>query len=519
MPRRVTLQVPSGTDIPDFYTNATPDEIATALQLGANLYSTMRSLRLQEANTAVAAMEEEKAAEIERIQAAAATAQERLTQEIQAAREARTLAQQTHQEQLNKLYTQHSSAVEEERASAIRTTKATYESQMARHQEHIASLQSRLQLVEETRTAEVKRAEERAEERTRTAMQLVLEEKQRGIERLERERDKLTAVVEKNTEELRTLASSIVVRKTKSSKEKGDDFEATFKGQLVATYGTCPGFAVETTASNGHGHAADLLMKLDDKSILWEVKNYDAPVPTKEVEKFHRDMTENPTISIGVMVSRATHITGKNNAGPKFIEFMNDRMMIYIHNYDTLPETTLHDLMLVFKLYWHASRNFESQESIESAIRSLEKLRADAATARTAWKHHKIQNEAMVRWMTEQVEGAEERLQHALRSLQGTVSTTALDIPPGIFRDVTGEAKSLEYIRCILEIAEPSKGISTSCVLNDVAHLVAEKLKVGRDTVRGHIRGLLLDDAYIPPKGKNPARVAGLALKNEFTVS
>lgn len=527
MPRRITLQVPSGTDIPEFFTNASPEDVLIALQLGANLYSTMRTLRLQEESVAVAALEEEKAVEIARIHAAAATAQERLNVDLQAAREARAQVQHVHQEQLNKLYAQQSNALEEERATSIRVTKATYEGQMARNQEQIASLQSRLQLVEESRTAEVKRAEERAEERTQVAMQLVLEEKQRAMERLERERDKFTAamererekftaVIERNSEEVRTLANSIVVRKTKSSKEKGDDFEASFKGQLVATYGTCPGFAVETTASNGHGHAADLLMKLDDKSVLWEVKNYDGPVPTKEVEKFHRDMTENPTISIGVMVSRMTHITGKNNAGPKFIEFVNDRMMIYINNYDTLSETTLHDLMLVFKLYWHASRNFESQESIESAIRSLEKLRTEAAAARTAWKHHKVQNDSMMRWMTEQIEGAEERLQHALRSLQGTVTSTPLDIPPGIFRDVTDEPKSLEYIRCILEVAEPS---TSSCILNDVAHLVGEKLKLSRDTVRGHIRGLLLDSAYIAQKGKHAARVAGLSLKNEFVVS
>ena len=381
--------------------------------------------------------------------------------------------------------------------------------------------------MEETRNADVKRAEERAEERTSASMQLILEEKQRAMERLERERDKFTAamererekftaVIEKNSEEVRALANSIVVRKTKSSKEKGDDFEALFKEHLVAAYSTGPGFAIETTASNGHGHEADLLMKWDDKSILWEAKNYTDIVPTKEVEKFHRDMAENPTVSIGVMVSRSTPIRGKSNTGSKFIEFMNDRMLVYINNYDTLPETTLQDLMLVFKLYWHSSRNFESQESIETAIRSLENLRAEAAKARTEWKHHKAQNDAMVRWMSEQVERAEERLQYALRTLQGTVSTTPLDIPSGIFRDVTGEAKSLEYIRCILEVAEPS---TSSCVLNDLATLVSDKIKVGRDTVRAHIRGLLLDDAYIGPKGKNAARVAGLSLKNEFTVS
>ena len=134
MPRRVTLQVPSGTDVPEFYTTAAPDEIVTALQLGANLYSTMRSLRLQETSTAIKALEEEKAAEIARIQSAAATAQERLNQELHAAREARAQAQHAHQEQVNKLYTQHSSALEEERATSIRSTKATYEAQMARNQ-------------------------------------------------------------------------------------------------------------------------------------------------------------------------------------------------------------------------------------------------------------------------------------------------------------------------------------------------------------------------------------------------
>ena len=512
MPRRITLQVPSGTDIPEFFTNASPEDVLIALQLGANLYSTMRTLRLQEESVAIAALEEEKAVEIARIHAAAAAAQERLNVDLQAAREARAQVQHVHQEQLNKLYAQQSNALEEERATSIRVTKATYEGQMARNQEQIASLQSRLQLIEESRTADVKRAEERAEARTQVAMQLVLEEKQRGIERLERERDKLTVIVDRNTDMMRSFENTLVVRKTKSSKEKGDEFEALFKEHLVSAYGTGPGFSITTTATKGH--AADHIMKWDGKDILWEVKNYTGMVETDEVTKFQRDMTENPTASIGVMLSRSSQIRGKNNAGPKLVEFMNDRMLIYINNYDTLPETTLQDLMLVFKLYWHASRNFESKESIESAIRSLEKLRTEAAAARTAWKHHKVQNDSMMRWMTEQIEGADERLQHALRSLQGTVTSTPLDIPPGIFRDVTDEAKSLEYIRCILEVAEPS---SASCILNDVAHLVGEKLKLSRDTVRGHIRGLLLDSAYIAKKGKH--RVAGLSLKNEFSVS
>ena len=57
-------------------------------------------------------------------------------------------------------------------------------------------------------------------------------------------------------------------------------------------------------------------------------------------------------------------------------------------------------------------------------------------------------------------------------------------------------------------------GKDESCVLNDVAQAVSERMGLVRDTVRDHIRGLLLDVAFIPNKGKNPARIQGLQLKS-----
>jgi hypothetical protein len=73
----------------------------------------------------------------------------------------------------------------------------------------------------------------------------------------------------------------------------------------------------------------------------------------------------------------------------------------------------------------------------------------------------------------------------------------------------------LELIRVILDVAEAAPG--ESCVLNDLANIVSEKVHLSRDTVKSHIRDVLLDDSFTPPRGNKPARILGLRIKAELS--
>ena len=497
----VTVTVPTGYELHDFYKTMTPEEVSEALTLGANLYTVLKGLKAEEGNAAMADLETKKQAEIARIREQSTTHLKELQSQLAAAHESYAILQQQQSERTV-------AAVAQERTAL----KAIHETQTQRQQETIASLQHRIHLATDLRDQEI----QKAEERTKAALAYALEEKQRTIERQQRDNDKLAQQLERNSEELNRLSQTLLAKRLQNSKAKGEEFEAAFKEKLILAFGTGPQFSIEETAKKGMGHQADHIMNWDRKKILWEVKNYDRQVPTTEVDKFYRDMEENPMISIGVMVSRYTTITGKCDTGNKHIEFINDKMLIYLNNFDSMGEDTLPGLMLLFKMYWHASRNFESHETIENAVRTVEKLHTDAVKARTEWRLHKSRNDELVRWTSELVERSEECLSNALRTLQGGLTLEPISIPKTIFRDVAGEEKSMEYIRHILDLTtvDPTE----TCVLNDIAYAVAERMNLTRDTVRGHIRGLLLDAAYIPPKGKSAARIVGLRYAPTLTL-
>ena len=65
--------------------------------------------------------------------------------------------------------------------------------------------------------------------------------------------------------------------------------------------------------------------------LMWEIKNYEYTVPTKEVQKFVRDMEEAKEIGLGVMVSLHTNISGHTKAGGiDIIELSDGRFCVYM---------------------------------------------------------------------------------------------------------------------------------------------------------------------------------------------
>jgi hypothetical protein len=310
----------------------------------------------------------------------------------------------------------------------------------------------------------------------------------------------------KQSEELKALAD-LIRRKPGSSKAKGSEYEAAFADKLKATYGVCERFRLVDTAHVGIGHAGDYLMGIGDHTILWEMKDYDRTVPSAEVEKFRRDVKENADVRIGVMVSRGTAITGK--ASDREVEFLEGKMLLYLANFEAMSDDTLSSLMFLFRIWWSVDKGVttEEEDSKIVAIRQIEALYKDATEARVEWRKHKSQLDDTIRWMAERVEKTEERLKAALNVLQGAAACIA--VPPGIFRDVAGDARGTADVQAILRHTTASPG--GSCLLNDLAVAISAEKRVSLDTAKQHIQAVLSDGAIDKAKGR-PTRILGLVL-------
>lgn len=69
------------------------------------------------------------------------------------------------------------------------------------------------------------------------------------------------------------------------------------------------------------------LKKSDFPDILIELKNYNSPVPKKEVEKFHRDTIQNSVC--GILVSISSGISNKKDFS---FEIIDNCVLFYLHN-------------------------------------------------------------------------------------------------------------------------------------------------------------------------------------------
>jgi hypothetical protein len=497
------FQVPASYVLPDFYTHATPQKVAEALTIGASLYDTVMSATV---SAEINAIQEKTAAEIARIRASAETRISEMNAAMLAAEE------ETRKRTNALLEAQRAAAVaarkegEESAATAYTSRIRALESELATIQENNKALAERRNFLEASRDTDIMRAEER----TRAALALALEEKERAVQRAEKSLSTLHDLYEKQNAEIRELGD-MLRRKTTNVKAKGDLYEAIFREKLLAAYGTGDKFSLSDTHSNGVGHAGDFLMTWGDHTVLWEVKNYDRPVPSAEVTKFHRDMKENSHVRIGVMVSRYTGITGHTARGDRDIEFFEGKMLIYLSNFEAMSDDTLPFLLMLFRLWWDSDKNIETGEIMESTIRNIERLHAAAVKARTEWRLHKTRMEEGLRWMAELVEENETRLKAALSVLQGGGAVCAA--PAHIFRAVDGDEKAVELVKLIMNHVVVKK--EGHCILNDLADIVAQTYGFSRDTARGHVRGVLLESVIEPPKGKTPTRVAGLVLKSD----
>jgi hypothetical protein len=111
---------------------------------------------------------------------------------------------------------------------------------------------------------------------------------------LDRERN------ERKESESKLLALQTV--RTNSSR-KGREGEKQFETLCAENKGW------NLTYSGKTGHAADYVASIHGLQVRFEVKKYNYTVPTKEMEKFRRDLQEHPETDVGIFVSMETHLT------------------------------------------------------------------------------------------------------------------------------------------------------------------------------------------------------------------
>ena len=497
----ISLEVPSEYTLPEFYGYADAATTAEALTIGASLHTILHK---KHTDDRIQEIEARKTAEVAAIRDAAAAQLGDLNAQMDALKAAHA-ARLKDLTELQAAATAAARQDENERLTRSHTQKLRdLQTELYELQERNAALQARRVELEASRDADIVRAEES----TKSLLQYTLDEKQRSVERLEREKDKFAAMLEAQTAEIHALNEFIRRKPTANVKTKGNDFEAAFRAKLVESFGVNPYFAIEDSARNGVGHAGDFKMKWGEHTVLWECKDYDKPVPAAEVEKFKRDMKENPDARIGVMISRFTSIVGKTASGDRHIEFLEGKMYIYMSQFEDMSADSLKQLMPLFQFWWESDRNTESEESRINAIRQIEKLYTSAVKARTEWRVHKSRMEESLRWIAETVEENEHRLQQALNVLNGAVCLVAA--PEGIFRSCDGDERATQLIQLILEYCEPAP--DSSILMNELAEYVAKKQLISANTAKTHIKSVLLDTVLDSPKGK-PTKIVGLTFR------
>jgi hypothetical protein len=83
-----------------------------------------------------------------------------------------------------------------------------------------------------------------------------------------------------------------------------------------------------TSKLNHHG---DRMCKIRGCEAMFEVKDYSNDVPSKEVEKFRRDMEEHPDFHLGVFISMNTNISKKSGSYIQMEWTSRSQLLIYIN--------------------------------------------------------------------------------------------------------------------------------------------------------------------------------------------
>jgi len=119
--------------------------------------------------------------------------------------------------------------------------------------------------------------------------------------------------------------------KTLVSSERGKQGEKEFE-DIVNEYVAWPPLLNMSKAA----HGTDRGCRIRNCNTLFEIKNYTNDVPSKEVEKFERDMAENSDVPLGVFISLNTNIVSKKSRNFLVMNWTpKNQLLLYINSFYT----------------------------------------------------------------------------------------------------------------------------------------------------------------------------------------
>ena len=162
------------------------------------------------------------------------------------------------------------------------------------------------------------------------------------------------------------------LEKSFASSEKGKQGEMLFEEMAAEHTSWGP---LENTSKISHG--ADRYCKIKGCETLFEIKNYTTDVPSKEVDKFYRDMEEHPEVPLGVFVSQKTNIVGKKSGNFIHVEWTpKSQLLVFINSFSshsaqdvlTFIDTCVEIALTVFKNFHETPNDSDNTMLLQSRI-------------------------------------------------------------------------------------------------------------------------------------------------------
>jgi uncharacterized phage infection (PIP) family protein YhgE len=298
--KSVNVNVRQEFEIPAVYLKGGVEDIEEALYMGATI---QQSVRTHRSTTDIRRITEEKDAELHKIQA---TYQERITklsddmQNMRAEKE-RMIAEMG--DRIRSAQKGERDVCTKESEESIRLLRKEHDLLVARYD----AAEARKRSLEENRSKDIQDAVARTEQ----LMGKIVASKEDQLTKMEATFHRLQDSIAKQSDEISKLSSNMGKRAA-NVKTKGNDYEEQFGSILRRQYGLCGGFGLRSTGL-GAGHEMDFAMDLEGNVVMWELKNYTSLVPKAEVDKFLRDLKENPQAKIGVMINRVASTTNNTH--------------------------------------------------------------------------------------------------------------------------------------------------------------------------------------------------------------
>jgi hypothetical protein len=152
------------------------------------------------------------------------------------------------------------------------------------------------------------------------------------MEQIERHHKEAQETLQKQFQE-REEKLKAEIEKSSNSSEKGKAGEMEFE-EIALKYTQWP--RLENTSKTAHG--TDRKCTIRNCEVMFEVKNYSNDVPSKEVDKFQRDMEEHQDVPLGVFISLKTGIVGKKSNGFITMSWTSKhQLLIFINSFNTHP--------------------------------------------------------------------------------------------------------------------------------------------------------------------------------------